>query len=237
MTGRQKLFVDGTNVFGYMRISTQEERQKQKYQRQEAALMKFAEEAGFEYTLILREDKSGKNFSDRKVWQSLERLLHEGDTIVFKDVSRFTREAENGLAKYMELMNEKKVELIFLDSPTMNTSYIRDLLSVAAKQNLVLKTTLENTVKLLLIVELDRVEQERLTFIQRVKDGIAASPKPSGRKKGSVDKLTPELEYAITAYLKDRRIMKKDLVKKYHISYDTLKKYIAIVQKKIEVAQ
>lgn len=33
----------------------------------------------------------------------LERMVHPGDTIVFKDICRFTREAENGYSKYMEL--------------------------------------------------------------------------------------------------------------------------------------
>lgn len=37
------------NVFGYMRISTQEERQKQHYNRQENALNKYAQAHDFEY--------------------------------------------------------------------------------------------------------------------------------------------------------------------------------------------
>ena len=218
------------NVYSYMRISTRESLGKQTYNRQAAALEKYAKDNGIEYLLQFREDVSGKNFTDRKEWGKLERLLQPMDVVVFKDISRFTRESENGYTKYMELL-EKGVDLIFIDNQTVSTPYIKQLLNVAQKQNLVAKTSLESTVKLLLIVELDRVEQERLTFIRRVKDGIAASEKSSGRQPGHLDKLTPDLEADIKDYLTDRSIKLIDLMKKHDISRNTLKKYIEIVQK------
>ena len=176
------------NVFAYMRISTQEERNKQRFNRQERSLEKYAKDHGIEYLLTFKEDVSGKSFSNRKQWNNLERLLQPGDTVVFKDVSRFTREAENGYQKYMELLHNG-INLVFIDNSTISTDYIRQLLHVAEEQDLVARTSLESTVKLLLIVELDRVEKERLTLIKRTKDGIAASDKHSGRKKGHLDKL------------------------------------------------
>ena len=209
-----------------MRISTQEERGLQKFGRQENALRKYAEANGLQFDAhnIYKEDKSGKNFSDRYEWQKLETALHSGDTIIFKDISRFTREAENGYQKYMQLFNER-INLIFLDNQTVGTAYVRQLLDVAEKQNLVAKISLENTVKLLLYVELDRVEQERLILQKRIKDGIAASDKKSGRKMGQIDKMTPELEQDLKEYLKDRSIRQIDLMNKHHISRNTLKKY------------
>ena len=39
-------------------------------------------------------------------WNKLENIIQKGDTIVFKEISRFTREAENGYKKYMELMQK-----------------------------------------------------------------------------------------------------------------------------------
>lgn len=220
-----------SNAYCYMRISTREQLGKQTYSRQEAALERYAKDNGIEYLFQFREDVSGKNFTDRKAWNKLEKLLQPGDVVVFKDISRFTREAENGYTKYMELL-EKGVELIFIDNQTVSTPYIKQLLNVAQKQNLVAKTSLESTVKLLLIVELDRVEQERLIFIKRVKDGIAASPKSSGRKPGHLDKMTPELEADIRAYLGDRKIKLVDLLNKHDISRNTLKKYIEAVQER-----
>ena len=217
------------NVYSYMRISTKEERGKQHYTRQEAALEKYAKENNIEYLLQFKEDESGKDFIHRKEWNKLEKLLQSTDIIVFKDISRFTREAENGYAKYMELL-EKGIDLIFIDNPTVSTPYIKQLLSIAKEQNLVAKTSLESTVKLLLIVELDRVEQERLVFIKRVKDGIAASSKASGRKAGTLDKMTDDLKEDIKKYISDRSIKQVDLMNKYNISRNTLKKYVSIVK-------
>lgn len=86
----------------YMRISTKEERQKQKFNRQEKALAQYAKDNGVVFAVEYKEDESGKSFDNRKEWKKLESLAREGDTIVFKDISRFTREALNGYVKYME---------------------------------------------------------------------------------------------------------------------------------------
>jgi len=218
-------------IYFYMRISTAEERGLQKFNRQESALKKYAETNGILYDEhnVYKEDKSGKNFTDRLEWQKLENNLHKDDTVVFKDISRFTREAENGYQKYMQLMN-MGVNLVFLDNQTICTEYIKQLLDVAEKQNLIAKISLENTVKLLLYVELDRVEQERLILQKRIKDGIAASDKKSGRKKGKVDKMTAELKTDLMIYLKDRSVHQVELMKKHDISRNTLKKYAEMVK-------
>lgn len=222
-----------SNVFDYMRISTKEERGLQKYNRQEAALNKYAADNGIEYIATFREDVSGKSFENRKEWNRLEKLVQRGDTIVFKDISRFTREANNGYNKYMELL-EKGIELVFIDNPTVSTEYIKQLLNVAQQQNIVARTSLEATVKLLLIVELDRVEQERLILINRIRNGISASDKQQGRKPGTLDKMTEELENDIKLFLNDRSIKQIDLMKKHNISRNTLKKYIELVKDKVQ---
>ncbi len=221
------------NVYSYMRISTSEERDLQKFTRQESALQRYAKENNIEYLLEFREDKSGKNFTERKQWQKLESIVQPGDMIIFKDICRFTREVEQGYVKYMELLN-KGVELIFIDNQTVSTPYIKQLLNVAKAQNLVARTSLESTVKLLLIVELDRAEQERKITVQRIKDGIEASSKRSGRATGKVDKLSDELKADIRLFIKDRSIKQIDLMQKHNISRNTLKKYIEIVRNENE---
>lgn len=217
------------NYYSYMRISTEEERGLQKFTRQENALQRYAKENNIEFLLEFQEDKSGKDFAGRKQWQKLENIVQPGDTIVFKDVCRFTRQAEQGYEKYMELLH-KGVELIFIDNQTISTPYIKQLLNVAKEQNLVAKTSLESTVKLLLIVELDRAEQERATTVQRIKDGIAASSKKSGRPIGKLDKVSDSLKADIQLFLSDRTIKQVDLMEKHNISRNTLKKYIALAK-------
>ena len=133
----------------------------------------------------------------------------------------------------MELMN-KGINLVFLDNPTVSTDYIKNLTKVAATQNLVTKTALEGTIKLLLIVELDRVQKEREIIAKRIKQGIQASNKKQGRKPNQLDKMTDELEKDIKKYLGDRSIKQVDLMKKHGISRNTLKKYIDIVKKIIK---
>lgn len=218
----------------YMRISTKEERGKQKFTRQEQAISRWCKENDTEISerRIYKDDASGKSF-DRTAWKELEEDLNSGDTVVMKDICRFTREYENGFTKYMELLN-KGVNLVFIDNPTVSTSYIRSMMDVADKQsNRIAKKSLKDTIELLLLVELDRAEKEREITVQRIRDGIAASDKKSGRKTGQLDKMTPELKSDIKEYLSDRSIKQIDLMNKYNISRNTLKKYVEIIRKDV----
>lgn len=217
------------NWYSYMRISTQEERGKQKYSRQEKALAGYAEQNKIEYVFQFREDVSGKSFVNRAEWNRLEKIIQPGDTIVFKDITRFTREAENGYNKYIELL-EKGVNLVFFDNPTLSTDYVKGMLSLAEEQEIVTKTVLQSMVKILLISELARAEKERQTISQRTKDGMAASPNKAGRKTGQLDKLTDELQGDITLYLTDRSIKSADIMQKHNISRNTFRKYCEYVK-------
>ena len=217
-----------SNYFAYMRISTKEERGKQKYTRQENSLQRYARTKNIDYVFEFKEDASGKSFTNRSEWNRLEKIIQPNDTIVFKDITRFTRESENGYIKYMELM-AKGINLIFLDNPTLSTDYIKELISTAKNMNFLDKTINEMLVKVLLAAELTRAEQERLTISQRTKDGMAASPNKAGRKVGQLDKMTEALENDIRRYLTDRSIKQVDLMNKYKISRNTLKKYISLL--------
>lgn len=219
-------------LFGYLRISTKEERRKQKFTRQEHALKSWCAENNEEIPerRIYRDDASGKNFN-RASWKEMEQDVQAGDTIIFKDICRFTRERDNGYKKYMELLN-RGIELIFLDNPTLNTEYIKSMQNSAEKmkrENIVGGMTLEFVIRLLLVTELDKAEKERETTVKRIKDGIAASDKKSGRKIGQLDKLSPELENDIRVYLVNRSVKQMDLINRYNISRNTLKKYIKYV--------
>lgn len=230
--------------YTYMRISTQEERGKQKFTRQEKALQSFAKENKISYLLDFKEDISGKSFTNRTQWNKLERIVREGDTIFFKDITRFTREAENGYKKYMELY-DRGINMVFLDNPTMSTEYIRELLDNADRQEeIVTKTVMQALVKILLLTELSRAERERTTLSKRTKDGLAARKKEAeekgipwrtGRKPGQLIKLTPEARADIEAYICDRRITAKQIMEKHNIrSYYTLRKYTDLIRKENE---
>lgn len=213
------------NYYSYKRISTDTERQN--FNRQIKSLEKYATDHNIEYVVEFTEEMSAKNFADRPQFLKLDKILQSGDTVVFKDLSRFTREAENGYKKYMDWINHG-INMVFLDNPTVSTDYIRQMMQTASKQDIVTKTAMENIIKLLIIVELDRGEKQRLYISKSIKDGIAASNKKSGRKTGQLDKMTPELKHDIKQFQTDRSIKQIDLMKKYNISRNTLKKYIDI---------
>lgn len=220
------------NYFSYMRISTREEREMQRYNRQEKALEKYVQEHGIELNDVyqFRDDISGKSFENRADWNKLEKLLQPGDTVIFKDITRFTREAENGYKKYMELLN-RNINLVFIDNPTISTDYIKTMMGIAQKQeNRIAKKSLNDTIELLILVELDRAEREREIIVQRIRDGLKASGKKAGRKTGQLDKLTEELQGDIVLYLADRSIKAVDLMKKHNISRNTFKKYVEYVK-------
>jgi len=221
-------------IFAYMRISTREERGLQKFTRQEQAIRRWCKENGTDIPerRIYRDDASGKSF-DRPAWKELEADISTGDTI-FKDICRFTREYENGFAKYMDLLS-RGIELKFLDNPTISTDYIRAMMHVADEQeNRIAKKSLKDTIELLLLVELDRAEKEREIIVQRIRDGIAASSKKSGRRPGTLDKMTPELEWDLRLYaeqsITEKTIKLSEILRKHDISRNTARKYIDIIQ-------
>lgn len=226
----QRRYKEMAKTYFYMRISTKESADKQSFQRQQKALETYAKnnDLKFDNRSIYKDDVTGSTF-DREDWKALEDVVQQGDTIVFKEISRFTRQAEEGYKKYMELL-EKGVNLVFLDNPTVSSGYIKQLTNIANSQQLVTKTALEGTIKLLLIVELDRVQQEREIIVKRIKQGIQASSKKSGRKHGKLDKMTDELETDIKKFLMDRSIKQVDLMKKHNISRNTLKKYVQMME-------
>ena len=214
------------NYYSYKRISTDTERQN--FNRQVKSLERYAAEQDIEYLLEFTEEKSAKNFDDRPQFKKLDKLLRAGDTVVFKDLSRFTREAENGYKKYMEWLG-RDINIVFIDNPTISSDYIRNMTKIAQEQDIVTKTAMESVIKLLLIVELDRAEQQRRYISKAITDGIAASDKKSGRKAGQLDKMTAELQADIEVYLVDRSVTQIELMQKHSISRNTLKKYVAYV--------
>lgn len=219
--------------FSYSRISTDEEHQR--FSRQEKALAKYAEDHGIKYFREFKDECTGSTF-DRPEFKELDAHLQRGDTVVMKDLSRFTREAENGYKKYMEWLN-KGVNIVFIDNPTISSDYIRQMLDIAKQQDTIPKLFSEFMVKILLMTELDRAEKERLIMRQRIIDGIAASDKPSGRAKGTVDKLTPELERDIMVYLEDRTKTQIEVIENAKkrgesVSRNTLRKYIQLISER-----
>ena len=125
---------------------------------------------------------------------------------------------------------ERGINIVFIDNPTISSDYIKQMMSTAEQQDIVTRTALESTIKLLIIVELDRAQKQREYISKAITDGIAASNKKSGRIYGTVDKMTEELKNDIELYLSDRTVKQADLLRKHNISRNTLSKYIDLVK-------
>lgn len=220
-------------TYFYERISTSEERELQSFQRQTKSLQKYAEEHDLKMTArnTYKDDVSGSTFN-RPEWIELEEKVRKEVQnnevqIIFKDISRFSRTAKEGFDKYMELY-KLGVKLIFLDNPTVSTDYISKLTAKNESNGFVTEIALQSMVNLLIAVELDRAEQQRLYISKAITDGIKASDKKSGRPVGKLDKVTDDLKHDIEIYSQDRSIKAIDLMNKHNISRNTFKKYVEL---------
>lgn len=101
-------------VYGYARISTM----KQRLQRQIDNIKKEFPDA-----VIITEEYTGTTM-DRPAWSKLRKQLKPGDTVVFDEVSRMSRNADEGFSLYEELYNEG-INLVFLKERHIDTDVFR----------------------------------------------------------------------------------------------------------------
>jgi len=121
-------------VYGYCRISTT----KQKIQRQIDNIQQ-----AYNNAVIVTESYTGTKI-DRPVFTKLLNKVKAGDTIVFDEVSRMSRNAEEGFELYQNLYN-KGVELVFIKEPYINTSVFKN---ATERQITAVQTGKESTDKL-----------------------------------------------------------------------------------------
>ena len=82
---------------------------------------------------MIKETYTGTKLEGRKEFEKLLKIIQKEDTIVFDEVSRMSRNKEEGCSLYEDLFN-KGVNLIFLKEPHINTE--------------VYKRALENQIKI-----------------------------------------------------------------------------------------
>ena len=96
--------------YGYVRISTV----KQSIERQIRNIKDQYPDA-----IIVTDEYTGTKL-DRPGWTKLYKTVKSGDTIVFDEVSRMSRDADEGFAVYEDLYR-RGVNLIFIKEPHINT--------------------------------------------------------------------------------------------------------------------
>lgn len=110
-------------IYGYCRISTK----KQSIQRQIDNIKREYPEA-----VIITEEYTGTTV-DRPAWNKLHKRLHKGDTVVFDEVSRMSRNADEGFKLYEELFT-RGVKLIFLKEPYINSDVYQGRLNAQVER-------------------------------------------------------------------------------------------------------
>ena len=105
-------------TYGYCRISTPQQR----ITRQVGNI-----KAGYPDAIIVEEVFTGTT-TDRPAFGRLLRNILPGDTIIFDEVSRMSRNASEGFMLYRKLY-DAGVELVFLKEPYLNTEVFRQAVS------------------------------------------------------------------------------------------------------------
>ncbi|MBQ7300471.1 MAG: recombinase family protein [Clostridia bacterium] len=141
------------NTYAYIRVSTREQNED----RQVLAM----EEFGVDRSCTVIEKQSGKDF-DRPLYRRLLKKLKPGDTLVIKSIDRLGRNYDEILEQWRILTKEKKVDIVVLDMPLLDTRNGRDLTG-----------TLIADIVLQLLSYVAQTEREFIR--QRQREGIAAA--------------------------------------------------------------
>lgn len=138
--------------FFYARISTKD----QTLERQ----IVEAKKIGIEEEYIFLEVASGKDFK-RPEYQLLKRMLREGDVLYIKSLDRLGRNKQMILDEWNELVKIKKVDIVILDMPLLDTTKYKDM------------NGLENLISDIILQLLSYMaEDERLRTKERQREGI-----------------------------------------------------------------
>lgn len=105
--------------YGYMRVSTKEQNED----RQMLAL----EEIDIPQENIFMDKQSGKDFN-RPMYQRMLRKLRRDDLLYIKSIDRLGRNYEEILEQWRILTKEKKVDIVVLDMPLLDTRRGKDLM-------------------------------------------------------------------------------------------------------------
>lgn len=150
-------------VFGYVRVSTKE----QKEDRQLIALEAY----GVESSHIFMDKQSGKDFN-RPSYKKLIHVARKGDIIVIKSIDRLGRNYQDIIDQWRMITQDIGCGIHVLDMPALNTS--------GNPNDLISKFITDMMLQVLSFV----AENERENTLKRQKEGIAAAKKRGKIKIG-----------------------------------------------------
>jgi DNA invertase Pin-like site-specific DNA recombinase len=207
-------------IYGYMRISTQKE--KQTTDRQRITLEQYAAINGFEFADIKEERISGTvKAENREVYSDLKKkTLRKDDILIITDLDRLGRDADDVIAELKDLKS-KGIRVIALDIPYMNEYKKAQDSSIY-----------DMVVDIVITLKAHMSQQEREKTVARINQGLDAA-RAKGKKLGRKPVELPEnfiKEYKKFTDGKYGDMTAKGFAKMLGIGRATLYKYINILE-------
>ena len=185
--------------YGYVRVSTKE----QNIDRQIAAMTKER----LEMKQIYVDKASGKDFN-RKKYKQLLRKLKEGDELYIKSIDRLGRNYDEIIKEWNRLTKEKKIDIIVLDFPLLDTREKAENLTGKFLSDIVLQ----------ILSYVAQIERENIH--QRQMEGIKEAKK-KGVKFGRPKQKLPDNFYEIVTLWQNNKISLREGAKLLKMSRST----------------
>lgn len=195
--------------YGYIRVSTKE----QNIDRQLTALS--LENISKEQIFIDR--ASGKNFN-RIEYQRLLTILQEDDDLVIKSIDRLGRNYDDILEQWKLLTKVKKVHIVVLDFPLLNTRNNIDTITGKLISDLVLQV----------LSYVSQMEREQIK--QRQMEGIHEAKKRGKRFGRPQIKIPDEFLVAVECYKRNMLTIREG-AKLFGVSKSTFHNWLKRVEK------
>ena len=157
-------------IFGYMRISTQKE--KQTTDRQKLTLETYAKDNCFEFDYLVEERISGAIKADnRPQYNQLKSKLRNGDILIITDIDRLGRNADDVIMEFKQL-KASGIRVIALDTPYLN------------EWNKVQDSSIYDMIAdIFITLKAHIAQQEREKTVSRINQGLQVA-KEKGKKLG-----------------------------------------------------
>ena len=192
------------SAYAYIRVSTKE----QNTDRQHEALKEYAKTNNVKYKAIFEDRASGKDF-ERIQYQALKETVKAGDAIIIKELDRLGRNFMD-TPKELQYFLERKVKVIILDTPLINTG----------------DEKLDYTINNMLIGFLSYIaDKEREKIQSRVIEGLR-NAKSKGVKLGRPGRTLPKDFKKYYSKWKESDITGVEFSKLLNISRATLYRHI-----------
>jgi len=215
-------------IYGYMRISTQKE--KQTTDRQRITLEQYAKENNFKFDDIVEERVSGTvKAENREVYKVIKnKTLRKDDILIITDLDRLGRNADDVIAELKDL-KVKGIRVVSLDIPYMNNW--EKVIDITKDKN---NDSMYNMIiDIVITLKAHMAQQEREKTVSRINQGLAsaiAKGKKLGRPKADIP------ENFVKEYKKFKngeygKISALQFAKMFGIGRSTLYKYINALDK------